>query len=210
MAVFFPFFPGARYDYETRFDGDISNLWWTVREIPEGASTAYSFPVEDSDYADNDYWGGHAFQVKQTCLYVSVAPGAPFELVADVSAGQGSQWDLPSAGRHYRHLGYEDVVVPAGRYANCFKLQMNEHLPSEDETPRLSTAYLYFAEDIGLVKVGFPDGEIVLKAYHMEAQAAPPPPRRPTQDSVIGAHPDGPRQSQASKPGKKKRRWWPW
>lgn len=207
-GTYFPMQPGARYDYETRFEGHVSTHWWTVREVQlRDGTQAYSFPIEDGEYADNPDWGGYAFRSENGQLLTAITPESPLQCIAEVAAGQGSTWSTrPETNgnyRVYRHLGFEDVAAPAGRFPGCFKLQMDE-INSENAEPH--TAYLYFARGFGLVKIGFPDGEMILSAFHPNSATAPPPPRRPTQDTTIGANPDGPLSVQAQ--GGRKKPWW--
>lgn len=204
---YFAMYTGARYDYETRFEGNFSTIWWVVRKNPEmNGEASFTFPVEDGDFVDNDYWAGHAFSGRKGLLFAALGPDENFHLVADVAAAQATKWVLPEAKRVYTHLGFEDVVTPFSRYAACFKLEISESLLAMDGQVSRSTSYLYFAQGMGLVKVGFPDGEIVLKAFFRQADAAPPPPKRPTQE--VGIDPDRQSLHASLAPNSARKPWW--
>lgn len=223
---FFPMYAGARYDYETRFGGDISTLWWKVRrEVETSRGKFHSFPIEAGDFNYNDYLGGDEFLSAGNCLYVPAQhkddgaienlPDANFQMIANANSPQGTAWLTHIPGltnmQVYKHLGYEDVAAGGEFYSSCLKLQMNDltlytsemdyEQPDERaDTFKDHTSYLYFAQGIGLVKIGYPDGEIILKAFHRYEEDAPPPPLRPSQEASA--------QSEMRKQAAPKKPWW--
>ncbi len=113
--------------------------------------------------------------------------------------------------RIYKHLGFEDVAAGGEFYSACLKIQLNDRFLSttdhdyqnpEERSATFSdhTSYLYFAKGIGLVKIGYPDGEIILKAFHRNGGEAPPPPLRPSQEATV--------QSEIRKKTAPKKPWW--
>ncbi|MEM0996842.1 MAG: hypothetical protein AAGN35_07175 [Bacteroidota bacterium] len=220
-SSFFPFYAGARYDYETRFEGTISSLWWTVHPEGEAAPGSwFSFPMGDSGSKLDHYLGGDAFCAVGEQLLVAVdfsenVPPASGQRLVDAGAAPGTVWLTHPPGsetlRTYRHLGFEDVAAPGQLYAGCLKVQLNDYFlraaPSDYALPDHGkdtftdhVSYLYFARGVGLVKIGFPDGEFILTGWHRDVDSAPPPPKRPT---------EGLRERKAvPAPSVRKKPWW--
>jgi hypothetical protein len=223
---YFPMYEDARYDYESRFGGDISTLWWKVKEeVETSRGKFFSFPIEGGDFNYNDYLGGDQFLSKGNRLYVPAwqqtegdinsLSDENFQLIADANSTPGTVWFTYITGmesmRIYKHLGYEDVAAAGEFYSACLKLQLNDRLlytvaqDYQTKEGRNATftdhiSYLYFAKGVGLVKIGYPDGEIILKAFHRDGGAAPPPPLRPSQEATV--------QSEMRKKTAPKKPWW--
>lgn len=197
---YFPMYRGARYTYrEKKTKGGITNLWWApVEVLQDSGRSFYEFRGEFMPNLLSTFIGGDLMHSAGNRLYsvpdyLNLSYGKTvqkygLQMIADADAEVGSVWMYQTPGDShldlYCHKGFEDVETLFETFYDCLKLEwthFNLKLSPSDYPDSQSVegsfisevSTLYFAMEVGLVKVLMPDGELNLRDFDPDAGIEP-------------------------------------
>jgi hypothetical protein len=144
IAPFFPLTSGASWTYARSIDGTLHDQVEVVAGTPFNVGDQSYIPLSGSMMSD---WMG--FRVDGSKVYAwNGTDEVTYATLDETSWGMGKVDVYPATGTR---LDSEDVTVPAGTFTGCEVIEISV---AHGETTTETTT-LWFAEDVGPVKVAF-------------------------------------------------------